>query len=833
MQLYDVTAAAVKGVDPRLAVGGPSSAAAGWVDELLEHVQHVRVAGRLRDRPTPTATRRSTSGPPWSASAAPRRIVWTEWGVTPTHFNPVNDSVSSATFLLHGMRSSAGRLDALSYWVASDHFEELGRPPRMLHGGFGLITVGGIAKSRYHALHLLSRLGETQLPVVADGRRGRRPGAGLGLPPRRRLADRPGLEPHPRPGQGGRRRRRSPAPSGSGSTASTTTPPRRSPGSTPTTATSPPWPRGSASATGRPTSSGSSCARPTASPTSRSSSTRGRRGLVLDLPQPVGGAGPGRLPRPVTDGRRRGRPGHADLAGGPRRGRATSSTTATTPDDPGAARPRRRRPAGRAVPAVRRHPARGRRLVRRRRPCGRSTTVRASPGRRSTASRCRTTRPAPAPDGRRPGRRRRPPRPAAPAVAGLHRQRAPQPPAVRRPEPAAGRSARSRCAALRRVHAELGVRRVRAHGTLGDDLDVYREDADGLPRARLRRPRQGARHRARAPACGRCWSSGSPRGRWATRPGTRSPPPGSPNPPQRPGPVGRPGRGVRDPPAGAVRRRRARPGLGARGLERAQPRLLLDRRPGRLPAPVRRHGRRGPAGAPDDPRGRTGHRGGRLARRVPRARGGVGLRPRPAHPPRLRHPAARRAGRARAATAARTSGVWWTEWGPTPTHFHPVNDHPWVATFTARGMLAAAAPGRRGRVLGRQRPLRGARPPAARSCTAASACSASATWPSRGSGRSAALELLGDEEVGVRLDGDGAESLVQAWASVDADPERVAVAVWNGTLQQHDWALRPRRPAAHGAPRAARPARRPVRRTPPAGRAPTTPTWPATPPSSG
>ncbi len=81
----------------------------------------------------------------------------------------MNDSVSSATFLLHGMRSSAGRLDALSYWVASDHFEELGRPPKLLHGGFGLITVGGIAKARYHALYLLSRLGPTQLPVTAAG----------------------------------------------------------------------------------------------------------------------------------------------------------------------------------------------------------------------------------------------------------------------------------------------------------------------------------------------------------------------------------------------------------------------------------------------------------------------------------------------------------------------------------------------------------------------------------------------------------------------------------------------------------------------------------------
>ena len=39
LRLYDVTADAVKAVDPRLRVGGPSSAAAGWVEELLAHVE--------------------------------------------------------------------------------------------------------------------------------------------------------------------------------------------------------------------------------------------------------------------------------------------------------------------------------------------------------------------------------------------------------------------------------------------------------------------------------------------------------------------------------------------------------------------------------------------------------------------------------------------------------------------------------------------------------------------------------------------------------------------------------------------------------------------------
>ena len=48
-----------------------------------------------------------------------------------------------------------GRIEALGYWVVSDHFEELGRPPALLHGGFGLRTVGELRKPRWWALALL------------------------------------------------------------------------------------------------------------------------------------------------------------------------------------------------------------------------------------------------------------------------------------------------------------------------------------------------------------------------------------------------------------------------------------------------------------------------------------------------------------------------------------------------------------------------------------------------------------------------------------------------------------------------------------------------------
>jgi beta-xylosidase len=60
-------------------------------------------------------------------------IRWTEWGPTPTHFHGIGDGPFGATFLLHGMKSAAGRIEALAHWVASDHFEELGTPPRLVH----------------------------------------------------------------------------------------------------------------------------------------------------------------------------------------------------------------------------------------------------------------------------------------------------------------------------------------------------------------------------------------------------------------------------------------------------------------------------------------------------------------------------------------------------------------------------------------------------------------------------------------------------------------------------------------------------------------------------
>ncbi|XVV17398.1 GH39 family glycosyl hydrolase [Actinoplanes sp. CA-131856] len=155
-RLYEVTARAVKDVDPSLRVGGPATAAVGWVEQQPpgDFVStHVYGTIPLDVRPL----------------AGDRPILWTEWGVTATHGSDINDSVFAAAFLLKGMYSAAGRMHALAPWVASDHFEELGRPPRLLHGGFGLLTVGNLAKPKFWALSLAERLGPDELPAEVTG----------------------------------------------------------------------------------------------------------------------------------------------------------------------------------------------------------------------------------------------------------------------------------------------------------------------------------------------------------------------------------------------------------------------------------------------------------------------------------------------------------------------------------------------------------------------------------------------------------------------------------------------------------------------------------------
>ena len=169
LRLYDASVRAVKSVDAALRVGGPASAAGKWVDELLAHCAvtgspvdfvSTHTYGNAPLDLRPIAARHGFAGlPQW----------WTEWGAHATHFNSVHDSPWSAAYLVRGMASAMGRTEALAYWTISDHFEELGRPPKLLHGGFGLLSVGNLRKPRWWGLWMLEQLLQERVATRVGG----------------------------------------------------------------------------------------------------------------------------------------------------------------------------------------------------------------------------------------------------------------------------------------------------------------------------------------------------------------------------------------------------------------------------------------------------------------------------------------------------------------------------------------------------------------------------------------------------------------------------------------------------------------------------------------
>ena len=139
LRLYEVSARAVKAVDAELPVGGPASAAAAWIDEMLVHA--VRSGTPLDFLSTHTYGNAPLDLRPIAArhGRPDVRLWWTEWGAHATHFNRAHDSVWSVAYLARGDRQRDGAhrgrrlLDGLRPLRGA-------RPAQsLLHGGFGLL----------------------------------------------------------------------------------------------------------------------------------------------------------------------------------------------------------------------------------------------------------------------------------------------------------------------------------------------------------------------------------------------------------------------------------------------------------------------------------------------------------------------------------------------------------------------------------------------------------------------------------------------------------------------------------------------------------------------
>ncbi|WP_448003392.1 GH39 family glycosyl hydrolase [Agromyces bauzanensis] len=222
-ELYEATVTAIKAIDARLKVGGPSTsvfvpdarydgetedreaqfqtAAAEdvdaldwrpvWIEEFLEwcaerslpvdfvttHVYptdyafgvggDARLISRYADATLDDLTllRRLIAESPYPGAD----VHITEWSTTPSSRDSIHDTVHAATYITRAYLQCADLAESISYWTFTDVFEEGGAGIGPFHGGFGIVNEQGIHKPTFHAFAALARLGDRLVRSTPEG----------------------------------------------------------------------------------------------------------------------------------------------------------------------------------------------------------------------------------------------------------------------------------------------------------------------------------------------------------------------------------------------------------------------------------------------------------------------------------------------------------------------------------------------------------------------------------------------------------------------------------------------------------------------------------------
>ena len=183
-KLYQFTALAIKEVDERIQVGGPATANNEWITEFLDFCKKKKVPvdfvsthhyptdalGSVgEDTETQLAHSKRSILREWAKEthrkAHGKPVYYTEWSSSSNPRDYLHDEPYTAAVIVKTMMESRGLVQGYSYWTFSDIFEENYMPAAAFQGGFGLLTLQGVAKPSFRAFELLHRLGVEEFAV--------------------------------------------------------------------------------------------------------------------------------------------------------------------------------------------------------------------------------------------------------------------------------------------------------------------------------------------------------------------------------------------------------------------------------------------------------------------------------------------------------------------------------------------------------------------------------------------------------------------------------------------------------------------------------------------
>jgi len=186
-KLYDYAVRGVKSVNPEYKVGGPATAGAAWVPEMIRfcednsvpidfisthsygvkqgYLDETGTSGTILDKSEWAVSGDIINSRKQIANSSKPTLElhYTEWSSSYTPIDPVHDSYHQAPYILKKLKQVGNAANSMSYWVFTDIFEESAPRFTPFHGGFGLLNYQGIKKPAYYAYSFLNRLGETEL----------------------------------------------------------------------------------------------------------------------------------------------------------------------------------------------------------------------------------------------------------------------------------------------------------------------------------------------------------------------------------------------------------------------------------------------------------------------------------------------------------------------------------------------------------------------------------------------------------------------------------------------------------------------------------------------
>ena len=173
-----------KAVNSRIRVGGPATAQAAWVGDMIAHAAtdnvpldfvstHVYGNDTSKDvfgddRPVPprqmVCAAVAKIHDQIKASARPTiPLIWSEFNATYANEQPITDSIYMGPWLADTIRQCDGKVDIMSYWTFSDVFEEQGVIKTPFYGGYGIVAERGIPKPAFRAFEILHGLGDQRI----------------------------------------------------------------------------------------------------------------------------------------------------------------------------------------------------------------------------------------------------------------------------------------------------------------------------------------------------------------------------------------------------------------------------------------------------------------------------------------------------------------------------------------------------------------------------------------------------------------------------------------------------------------------------------------------